>query len=65
MVGRGAGSGGGGLVSRLVSRIGTRYATFRKMTNQNRTDTNEMATTKTKYQTDFYSAEKYQYLTKF
>ena len=24
-----------------------------------------MATTETKYQTDFYSAEKYQYLTKF
>ena len=31
---------------------------FRKMTNQNQTDTNEMATTETKYQTDFYSAEK-------
>ena len=30
------------------------------MTNQNQTDTNEMATIETKYQTDFYSAEKYQ-----
>ena len=38
-----------------------RDATFRKMTNQNQTDTNEMTTTETKYQTDFYSAEKYQY----
>ena len=38
----------------------TRDATFRKMTNRNQTDTNEMATTETKYQTDFYSAEKYQ-----
>ena len=35
-----------------------RDAIFRKMTNQNQTDTNEMATTETKYQTDFYSAEK-------
>ena len=26
---------------------------FRKMTNQNQTDTNEIATTETKYQTDF------------
>ena len=34
------------------------------MTNRNQTDNNEMATIKTKYQTDFYSAEKYQYLTK-
>ena len=34
------------------------------MTSQNQTDTNEMANTK-KYQTNFYSAEKYQYLTKF
>ena len=31
----------------------TRDATFRKMTNQTQTDTNEMATTETKYQTDF------------
>ena len=30
------------------------------MTNQNQTDTNEMATTETKHQTDFYPAEKYQ-----
>ena len=29
------------------------------MTNQNQTDANEIATTETKYQTDFYSAEKY------
>ena len=29
------------------------------MTNQNQTATNEMATTETKYQTDFYFAEKY------
>ena len=35
------------------------------MTNQNQTDTKEIATTGTKYQIDFYSAEKYQYLTKF
>ena len=34
------------------------------MTNQNQTDTNEMATTEAKCQTDFYAAEKYQYLTK-
>ena len=34
-----------------------RDATFTKMTNQNQTDTNEIATTETKYQTDFYSAE--------
>ena len=32
-----------------------------KKTNQNQTDTNEMATTETKYQIDFYSDEKYQY----
>ena len=43
----------------------TRDAIFRKKTNRNQTDTNEMTTTETKYQTDFYSAEKYQYLTKF
>ena len=36
----------------------TRDATFRKMTNRNQTDTNEMATTETKYQTDLYSSEK-------
>ena len=35
------------------------------MRNQNQTDTSEMAPTETKYQTDFYSAEKCQYLTKF
>ena len=40
-------------------------ATFRKMTNRNQTDTNEIAITETKYQTDLYFAEKYQYLTKF
>ena len=43
----------------------TRGAIFRKITSQNQTDTNEMATTETKYQTDFYSAQKYQYLTNF
>ena len=42
-----------------------RGAIFRKITSQNQTDTNEMATTETKYQTDFYSAQKYQYITKF
>ena len=36
----------------------SRDAIFRKMTNQNQIDTNEMATTETKYQTNFYSAEK-------
>ena len=36
-------------------------AIFRKITNRNQTDTNEMATEETKYQTDFYSAKKYQY----
>ena len=30
---------------------------FRKMTNQNQTNTNKMATTETKYQTNFYSAK--------
>ena len=35
------------------------------MTNQNQTDTNEMATTETKYQTDFYSAEKYNIIPTF
>ena len=30
------------------------YATFRKMTNQNQTDTNERVTTETKYQTDVF-----------
>ena len=34
------------------------------MTNRNQTDTNGIAHTETKYQTDFYSAEKYQYLFK-
>ena len=45
--------------------VSTRDAIFRKMANRDQTDTNEMATTKTKYQTNFYSAPKYQYLTKF
>ena len=35
------------------------------MTKRNQTDTNEIAITEIKYQTDFYFAEKYQYLTKF
>ena len=30
------------------------------MTNQNQTDTNEIATTETKYQTDVYPSGKYQ-----
>ena len=38
----------------------TRDVIFINMTNQNQTDTNEMATTEIKYQTDFYPAEKYQ-----
>ena len=41
--------------------VWVRDATFRKMTNQNQTDTNEMATTETKYRTDLHSAEKYEY----
>ena len=35
----------------------TRGAIFRKVSNRNQTDTNEMETTETKYQTDFYSAK--------
>ena len=35
------------------------------MSNRNQIASNEMATTKTKYQTDFYPVEKYQYLPKF
>ena len=35
------------------------------MTNRNQTDTNDIATTETKYQTDVYSFGKYQYLIKF
>ena len=38
---------------------------LRKIAIQNQTDTNEMVTTETKYQTYFYSSEKYHYLTKF
>ena len=52
-------TGGGG------GRDLPRDAIFKKITNQNQTDTNEMATTETKFQTDFYFAQKYQYLTKF
>ena len=44
--------------------VNRRDAIFRKMKNRNQTDTNEMTTTETKYQTDFYRAEKYQYLNK-
>ena len=33
--------------------VGTRDIIFRKMTNRNQTETNEMATTETKYRTDF------------
>ena len=49
----------------MTVAIGDSDATFGKMTNQNQTDTNEIATMESKYQTDFYFAEKYQYLTKF
>ena len=42
-----------------------RGAIFRKISNRHQSYTNEMATIETKYQTDFYSAKKYQYLTKF
>ena len=41
----------------LRAYICTRGAIFRKFSNRNQTDTNEMATTETKYQTDFYSAK--------
>ena len=37
----------------------TRDVIFGKMENQNQTDSNEMATTETKCQTDFYSAKRY------
>ena len=40
---------------------GCRDAIFRKIINLNQTDTNEMATAETKYQTDFYSAQTYQH----
>ena len=53
------------LTNQYPDTVCIRDAIFRKMTNQNQTDTNAMATTETKYQTDFYSAQKYQYLTKF
>ena len=48
-------------------RVGGRDVIFRRMANRNQSDTNEMgmATTETKFQTDFYPAEKYQYVTKF
>ena len=38
--------------------IPIRDVIFRKMTNRNQTDTNEMATTETKYQTNFYFSKK-------
>ena len=64
-----AGGGRRGAAMRAPVRrpqsVRTRDAIFRKMINQNQTGTNEMATTETKYQTDFHSAEKYQHLTKF
>ena len=44
--------------------IHIRNDTFRKMTNRSQNNTNEMANTVTKYQTDFYFAEKCQYLAK-
>ena len=40
-------------------------AIFRKITNRNQTDTNEMTTIETKDQTNLYSSEKHQYLTKY
>ena len=43
-------------LTRMVAR--TRDAIFRKITNRNQTNTNEIATTETKYQTDFYTSEK-------
>ena len=43
----------------------TRDAIFRKMTNRSQTDTNEIANTETKSQTDFYAFPKYQDFTKF
>ena len=49
----------------VPAKVKTRDATFRKMTNQNQTNTNEIATTESKYPTYFYFDEKYQYLTKF
>ena len=36
-----------------------------KNSNRNQTDTNEMATTETKYQNRFLLCQKYQYITKF
>ena len=47
---------------RIHPRI--RDVIFRKIKNRNQTDTNEMATTETIYQTDSHTAEKYQYLSK-
>ena len=44
------------MVHHAVQVVLIRDAIFRKMANQNQT--NEMVTTETKYQTDFYSAEK-------
>ena len=44
-------------VATTLRRVLARDAIFRKMANRNETDTNEMATIKTKYQTNFYSAK--------
>ena len=41
------------MFSSWVPSVSTRDAIFRKMTNRNQTDTIEMATTETKYQTVF------------
>ena len=50
----------------FLRSVPIRDVIFRKMESQNQTDTNEMATTETKYQTDFYSAVNTNiYLTKF
>ena len=45
------------LMSDWVWLNGFRGAIFGKISNQNQTDTNEMAITEAKYQTDFYSAK--------
>ena len=48
-----------------VQRVLAKGAIFRKISNRNQTDTKEMATTETKYQTDFYSAKNVNILPNF
>ena len=43
--------------TQVMHAVSTRGAIFRNISNRNQTDTNEMANTETKYQTDFYSAK--------